>query len=95
MSISTTDVERVARLARIQISPEELGRYRGGLSRILELVGRMNNCDTAGIEPMAHPQDIALRLRDDKVDESDQRALFQAGAPAVDDGLYLVPRVIE
>jgi aspartyl-tRNA(Asn)/glutamyl-tRNA(Gln) amidotransferase subunit C len=55
----------------------------------------MHDCDTDGIEPMAHPQDIQLRLREDKVTETDQRAAMQKSAPRVDEGLYLVPRVIE
>jgi len=69
--------------------------YPGSLSRILGLIEQMNAVDTAGIEPMAHPSDTALRLREDVVKEKNQRDQFQAGAPATEAGLYLVPRVIE
>ena len=95
MSISEKDVVRVAHLARIRVAPDELGRYQAGLSDILALVAQMQDCDTDGVEPMAHPQDIALRLREDAVTEADQRSSLQQGAPQVENGLYLVPRVIE
>ena len=95
MSISEKDVQRVAHLARIRVAPDELERYQQGLSGILSLVTQMHDCDTDGIEPMAHPPDIQLRLREDKVTETDQRATMQKSAPRVDEGLYLVPRVIE
>ena len=95
MSISENDVIRVARLARVHIGPEEITRYREALSEILNLVTQLHLSDTEGVEPMAHPQDIALRLREDEVTESDQRSALQAPAPEVEAGLYLVPRVIE
>ena len=95
VSISENDVIRVARLARVRIGPEEIARYREGLSEILDLVTQLHASDTDGVAPMAHPQDIALRLRADEVTESDQRAALQAPAPQVEEGLYLVPRVIE
>ena len=95
MSISKTDVERVARLARIRIDPAEAERYSTDLSNILELMEQMNEFDTEGVQPMAHPQGIQLRLREDEVSEPDQRELFQSTAPAADQGLYLVPKVIE
>ena len=95
MSISKTDVERVARLARIGIAPHEADRYSIDLSNILTLVEQMNKIDTEGIQPMAHPQDITLRLRDDEVKEVNKRDKVQAIAPAVNQGLYLVPKVID
>ena len=95
MSISKSDVERVARLARIGIGPHEAERYSIDLSNILALVEQMNKIDTDGIQPMAHPQDIQLRLRDDEVKEPNTRDQFQAIAPAVKQGLYLVPKVID
>ncbi len=95
MSISEKDVLRVAQLARIRVPSDELGDYQEGLSGILSLVEQMHVCDTDGAEPMAHPQDIQLRLREDQVTEPDQRDAMQESAPQVDEGLYLVPRVIE
>jgi aspartyl-tRNA(Asn)/glutamyl-tRNA(Gln) amidotransferase subunit C len=95
VSISKKDVEHVAHLARIRVAPDELTRYQEGLANILELVTQMQDCNTDGVEPMAHPQDIALRLREDCVTEINERSSFQKGAPLVEDGLYLVPRVIE
>ena len=95
VSISEKDVLRVAHLARIRVSKDELGRYQEGLSGILSLVEQMHDCNTDGVEPMAHPQDIQLRLREDQVTESDRRDAMQESAPKVGEGLYLVPRVIE
>ena len=95
MSISKSDVERVARLARIGIEPHEAERYSIDLSNIFTLVEQMNKIDTDGIQPMAHPQDIQLRLREDKVKEINKRDQFQAIAPSVKRGLYLVPKVID
>ena len=95
VSISKSDVEHVARLARIGIEPDEAERYSIDLSNILTLVEQMNRIDTEGIQPMAHPQDIQLRLRDDEVKEVNKRDQFQAIAPAVKQGLYLVPKVID
>ncbi len=94
MSISKSDVERVARLARIGIEPHEAERYSIDLSNIFTLVEQMNKIDTDGIQPMAHPQDIQLRLREDEVKEINKRDQFQAIAPSVKRGLYLVPKVI-
>jgi|TARA_B100000315_G_scaffold132823_1_gene122367 aspartyl-tRNA(Asn)/glutamyl-tRNA(Gln) amidotransferase subunit C len=95
VSISEKDVLRVAHLARIRVAPDELKHYREGLSGILSLVAQMHECDTEGVEPMAHPQDIQLRLREDEITEPDQRTAMQESAPLVEAGLYLVPRVIE
>lgn len=93
--ISKDDVKRVAHLARIGIDSTEIDTYTADLDRILDLVEQMNEISTQGIEPLAHPQDMQLRLREDTVTESDQRALFQSIAPQTDQGHYLVPKVIE
>ena len=99
MSLSPDDVARIARLARIGIAPEESSEVLGRLNRVLELVDEMRAVDTAGIEPMAHALDAYLpaeqRLRADEVTEPDRRELYQSVAPAVEEGLYLVPKVIE
>lgn len=95
MSLSEVDVERIAHLARMEIAVGDVAGYAQSLSGILDFVARMNAVDTEGVEPMAHPLHAVQRLRDDAVTESDQRDCFQAIAPLVQDGLYLVPRVIE
>ena len=77
------------------MTPEEEKVYADSLSRILGLIEQMNAVDTKGVQPMAHPSDAGLRLRPDEVTEADQREKFQAIAPAVEAGLYLVPKVIE
>lgn len=95
MLLEMADVERIADLARIEITADEGAQYAGQLSRIFELVAQMQAVPTTHIEPMSHAQDLSLRLRDDAVAEADQRAAFQAIAPSVEAGLYLVPKVIE
>ena len=95
MSLDTDDVNKIAHLARLQIDADQAQGYADSLSDILALVDQMNAVDTSGVEPMAHPQHASARLRDDVVTESDQRDLFQAHAPAVERGLYLVPKVVE
>ncbi|MCG6871478.1 MAG: Asp-tRNA(Asn)/Glu-tRNA(Gln) amidotransferase subunit GatC [Gammaproteobacteria bacterium] len=95
MSLSRDDVQKVAYLARLEFDAETLDRFTRTLSGILSFVEQMNAVDSSGIAPMAHPQDTPLRLRDDAVTEFDRREEFQAGAPQTEDGLYLVPRVIE
>ncbi len=95
MSLSSDEVRKVAHLARLGIEESAISEYAEQLSRILELVEQMQAVDTEGVEPMAHPQDISQRLRDDEVTETDQRDRFQEGAPQVESGLYLVPKVIE
>ena len=95
MSITTDDVYRIARLARLRTDDDEAAGYAENLSRILDLVEQMNAVDTRGVPPMAHPLHMAQRLRPDAVTEPDARAAFQAIAPATEAGLYLVPRVIE
>ncbi len=95
MSLQHDDVSKIAHLARLSIAPDETPRYVEELSRILDLVERMNAVDTRAVEPMAHPLDEIQRLREDRVTEGNQREAFQCIAPLVLDGLYLVPRVIE
>lgn len=95
MSLSLDDVQRIALLARIAIDPSEEQTVLDGLNRVMELIGEMQAVDTTGIEPMSHALDVTQRLREDVVSEVDQRARYQANAPAVENGLYLVPKVIE
>jgi aspartyl-tRNA(Asn)/glutamyl-tRNA(Gln) amidotransferase subunit C len=95
MSLTRDDVKRAARLARIAIDEREADEVLGQLDRIFGMIAEMQAVDVSGIEPMAHAQDVVLRLRADAVTEADQRALFQSVAPKVEDGLYLVPKVIE
>ena len=95
MSISPEDVLKIANLARLKISKEEVDKYAVDLSNILSLVDQMNAVDTKDIEPMAHPQDVTQRLREDVVTETNQRDKFQTIAPRAEKGLYLVPKVIE
>jgi len=95
MSLTTDDVKRIAHLARIEIGDGEAQATLEKLSGILGLIEEMQAVDTTGIAPMSHSQDVTQRLREDVVTETDQRALFQSVAPAVENGLYLVPKVIE
>jgi aspartyl-tRNA(Asn)/glutamyl-tRNA(Gln) amidotransferase subunit C len=95
MALALDDVKRVAHLARIEISDAGAELVLRDLVRIFGLIEQMQAVDVSGIEPMAHGQDIVLRLREDVVTESDQHALFQSVAPQVEAGLYLVPKVIE
>jgi aspartyl-tRNA(Asn)/glutamyl-tRNA(Gln) amidotransferase subunit C len=99
MSLSDDQVRRIARLARIAIRAEEAEAVSSRLNRVLGLIEELKAVDTRGIEPMAHPLDARLpegqRLRPDEVTETDRREAYQAVAPAVQDGLYLVPKVIE
>jgi aspartyl-tRNA(Asn)/glutamyl-tRNA(Gln) amidotransferase subunit C len=78
----------------LEIDQGESKVFSDSLSRILALIEEMNAVDTSGIEPMAHPQDVGLRLREDEVTETNRRAELQGIAPATEDGLYLVPRVV-
>jgi aspartyl-tRNA(Asn)/glutamyl-tRNA(Gln) amidotransferase subunit C len=93
--LEATQVQALARLARIQLEAPEVPALVAQLTRILALIDEMNAVDTSGIEPLAHPLELVARRRPDEVTENDQRATFQASAPLVQDGLYLVPRVIE
>ncbi|MCK5360744.1 MAG: Asp-tRNA(Asn)/Glu-tRNA(Gln) amidotransferase subunit GatC [Gammaproteobacteria bacterium] len=95
MSINNDDVEKIAHLARLAIEPEQLQAYTKNLSNILDLVEQMNQVNTDGIEAMAHPRDTRLRLRKDAVTEENQRKKFIALAPASENGLFLVPKVLD
>ncbi|MDX5298674.1 MAG: Asp-tRNA(Asn)/Glu-tRNA(Gln) amidotransferase subunit GatC [Gammaproteobacteria bacterium] len=95
MAITRSDIEKVAYLARIQIDDAQMDALQTDLGNILGLVDQLQAVDTQHVAPMAHPLDACQRLRADVVTETDQRAAFQAIAPATEDGLYLVPRVIE
>jgi aspartyl-tRNA(Asn)/glutamyl-tRNA(Gln) amidotransferase subunit C len=95
MSLSDDQIRRLARLARITIRDEESGPVRERVNRVLGLIDEMRQADTAGVAPMSHPLDMAQRLRPDEASEPDRRDELQAIAPAVQDGLYLVPKVIE
>jgi aspartyl-tRNA(Asn)/glutamyl-tRNA(Gln) amidotransferase subunit C len=95
MSLSDDQIRRLARLARIALQPGETREVGKRLNRILSLVDEMQAVDTTGIEPMSHALDVVQRLRADEVTESGRRELYQPLAPAVEEGLYLVPKVIE
>ncbi len=95
MSLSSSDVKRIAHLARIEVSDEEVEETLKKLSGILGLIEQMQAVDTTGIAPMSHSQEVNQRLREDVVTKTNQRELFQSLAPSVEDGLYLVPKVIE
>lgn len=95
MSISAEEVKKVAHLARLAVPDEQLEGYTRNLSNILDLVDQLSAADTAGVEPMAHPLDMMQRLREDVVTETDHREKYQSVAPEVENGLYLVPKVIE
>ena len=93
--LSLEEIQRIARLARIELAVPEAEALGRDMNDILALVEQLSAVDTRGIEPMSHPQEMAQRLRDDAVTEGDPRELFQSLAPQVEDGLYLVPKVIE
>ncbi len=99
MPLSSSDIVRIASLARLQLAPQESERMLGQINGFFELVEQMRAVDTTGIEPLAHPvaaiQDVTLRLRDDVASEPNQREANQRSAPAVEAGLFLVPKVIE
>jgi aspartyl-tRNA(Asn)/glutamyl-tRNA(Gln) amidotransferase subunit C len=95
MSLTADDVRKVARLARLAIAEDEITPTLDTLNRTLALVEQMRSVDTAGVEPMAHAHDVSLRLRADAVTEPDVRDALMANAPAAENGLFLVPRVIE
>jgi aspartyl-tRNA(Asn)/glutamyl-tRNA(Gln) amidotransferase subunit C len=95
MSLTNSDVCKVARLARLSMDDVEIEAARTQLSGIFTLIAQMQAVDTKGIAPMSHAQDVSQRLRADVVTETNQRELFQSVAPQVEAGLYLVPQVIE
>jgi len=95
MALTHQDVLHIARLARLRVSADEAETAQTQLNSIFGLIEQMQAINTQGIKPMSHALDVAQRLREDKVTESDQRNKFQTVAPAVENGLYLVPKVIE
>lgn len=96
MSLTPSQIETIAGLARLSLKSEEIPAYVDSLSRILGMVGELEKADTGNIEPMAHPLEGQVqRLRPDEITSANQRELYQRNAPQVEDGLYLVPRVIE
>ncbi|MBK9572277.1 MAG: Asp-tRNA(Asn)/Glu-tRNA(Gln) amidotransferase subunit GatC [Rhodoferax sp.] len=99
MSLTSTDIDRIAKLARLELQSHESERMLSQINGFFDIVEKMRAVDTTGLEPLAHPiaaiRDIALRLREDVVTEPDQREANQRSAPAVEHGLFLVPRVIE
>jgi aspartyl-tRNA(Asn)/glutamyl-tRNA(Gln) amidotransferase subunit C len=96
MSLTRQDVEKIAHLARLSITADELPVYVSSLSSILDFVDELSRVETARVEPMAHPLDgLRQRLRPDVVTEIDQHEKYQRNAPSVQAGLYVVPRVIE
>ncbi|WP_341910033.1 Asp-tRNA(Asn)/Glu-tRNA(Gln) amidotransferase subunit GatC [Polaromonas sp. YR568] len=99
MSLTSQDIARVASLARLELRPDETERTLSQLNGFFALVEQMNAVNTDGVEPLAHPAavlgDVALRLREDIASEPNQRDISQVSAPAVERGLFLVPKVIE
>ena len=95
MSLDQADIEKLAELARVRIAAEDIDEVTARMSSILDLVDQMQAVDTEGVEPLANPLDASQRLRADEVTERDRREEFQSLAPEVEDGLYLVPRVVE
>ena len=95
MTIERSDIEKLAELARIQITEDQITTTTSSIANVLALVDQLQAANTDGVEPMAHPLDAVQRLRADEVSELNQRQAFQAIAPATEEGLYLVPKVIE
>lgn len=95
MSLSPADVTRIAHLARLQLSPSETERTLTSLNGIVAMIEQIQAVDTTGIEPMAHPLGGAQRLRVDAVTDTPDRELNLRNAPAQQDGLFLVPKVVE
>lgn len=95
MAITQDDIEKIAELARIRIADNQIGEVTERITEILGMVDQLQAIDTSDVEPMANPLDALQRLRADVVTQSNQREAFQAIAPAVENGLYLVPKVID
>ena len=95
MSIDVDEVKKIAKLAALDVKDEDIQSYADNLSNILGLVQQMNAVDTTGVTPMSHPFDAVQRLRDDVVTDLNRREDFHKIAPKTEDGLYLVPKVIE
>jgi len=95
MALEASQVEKIAHLARLGVDADDVPEYARNLSAILAFVEQLNGVDTTGVEPLAHPLEATQRLRPDVVTEPDEREKFLRNAPLTEDGLYLVPRVIE
>ena len=95
MSLDRSDIEKIAHLARLALEEDKVAAYATDLSNILDLVAQLEAVNTDDVSPMAHPQHMAQRLREDEVTEQNHRDDYQAIAPQVENGLYLVPKVIE
>ena len=95
MTLTANDVKKIAHLARLNLEEEDVDFYTQQLSNIFNFVEQINQADTADIQPLTHSQNFHQRLRPDVITEQDQRAAFQAIAPQVEAGLYLVPQVID
>ena len=95
MTLTLDDVRRIAHLARIDVDAQAVSDVHAKLEAIFAMINELQAVDTSGVEPMSHAQDVVLPLREDKVTETDRHADYQRVAPAVEDGLYLVPRVVE
>lgn len=95
MAFGSDDVRQVAHLARLGLNDDDIQEYAHSLSSVLDLIEQMQSVDTTGVEPLAHPLALTQRLREDSVTESNRREHYQHIAPTVENGLYLVPKVIE
>ncbi|MET4695398.1 Asp-tRNA(Asn)/Glu-tRNA(Gln) amidotransferase subunit GatC [Endozoicomonas lisbonensis] len=95
MAIDASEIQKVAHLARLSIDDSQVEATAGTISKILDMVDQMQSVNTDNVEPMAHPLDATQRLREDVVTEPNNREKLQSCAPAVEDGLFLVPKVIE
>ena len=99
MALTSSDIERIANLAQLELQPLESARMLTQINGFFEIVGKMRAVDTTGIEPLAHPfatiAEVTLRLREDRVSEPNERSANQRNAPALEDGLFLVPKVLE
>lgn len=95
MALDKSEVEKIAQLARLHISAADADEVANRITDILALIDQMQSVDTGAVEPMAHPLDVVQRLRADEVTETDRRDELQTLAPEAQDGLYLVPKVIE
>ena len=95
MSVSENDIRTIASLAQLKIEQDAIEPFKQEMTKILALIHQMQLIDTSSTEPMTHPQDIQLRLRTDQVTEPDQRSILQKIAPDTENGLYLVPKVLD
>jgi aspartyl-tRNA(Asn)/glutamyl-tRNA(Gln) amidotransferase subunit C len=95
MALENADIDKIAILARLQVTPSETSDYANSISSILSLIDQMQQVSTKGIEPLSNPHDASQRLRKDEVTCDNQREAFIALAPAAQDGLYLVPKVLD